>query len=220
MKRTYRITLVIEQTFDRKAIGAVDAARGALVLAANGKLAPGGWMITKTRISSSVRPERMPPAPRAPDAGVFYDEIANAQALDKLREIGRDMAAILGNVKKPRFEYSPNAWCDGVNAGARTAHAHNQKGVRWVNDPARVGKRAGRKIPFGLICLNRRAFLVGHYSDPANWPELVAHELMHLRMPGGSHGRAKYIKAVGDLVARYADMKGGQPGPKPPEAHE
>lgn len=193
MKRVYRITLVVEHEFDRKATRAAKDAKRDLELEANRR----GWVFVRASITNRAKPERMPPEP-SPEK--VYEEIAQGQALTELREIATDMAFILGNVKKPRVEFAPNRWCDGKFT-YNAAHAHIQANVRWVRGP-----RAGRKIPKGLICISARKIVK---FPRERWPWLMAHEIMHVRMPGGSHRRAKFGPAVDKLLADYAAFKEG-----------
>ena len=202
MKRTYTISLLVRGTFERK----VKAKREAERLLKSLRVSE-PWVKTGTRVVSRAKPERTSPEP---DPAMVEEKIAKGQALAELREIAADMAAILSNVKKPRVEWSPNRWCDG---GDR-AHVHIQKGVHWIRGP-----RNGRKIPYGMICINP-SYVLGNpkskyvyrrvpRSPRERWPWLIAHELMHLRLPGGSHKRAKFNPAVDDLLVKYGAFKVG-----------
>ena len=43
--------------------------------------------------------------------------------------------------------------------------------------------------------------------DSEKWPWLMAHEIMHVRMPGGSHKRASFRENVDALLKKYEVMK-------------
>ncbi len=198
MKRIYRVTLVLERTFDRTATGEAKDITGRVGAFAFER----GWGLAEHRITNRARSDRKP-CDVEPDPARIEEDIAAGQALATLREIASDMAAILGNVKKPRVEYAPNRWCNGKFT-YNVAHAHIQNGVRWIRGP-----RKGRKIPKGLICISRRKLLKGiGAAAPEMWPWLIAHELMHVRMPGGSHKRAKFNENADDLLRHYAASKG------------
>ena len=195
MKRVYRVTLVLERTFDRTATGEAKDITGRVGAFAFER----GWGLAEHRITNRAKSERKPHEVE-PDPAQVEEDIAAGQALAMLREIAADMASILGNVKKPRVEYAPNRWCDG-RFSHNVCHAHNVNGVRWVRGP-----RAGRKIPKGLICFSRRRLLRGRgWAAPEKWAALMAHELMHVRMPGGSHRRAKFNENAADLLRRYEE---------------
>lgn len=205
MKRLYRITVVIEHEFGRKATREVRAAKDRLMRCAIG---PGlyGWTMIRASVSSSAKTERKTPTPK-PNPEREAMDLWYEVALKELRAIAADMAAILGNVKKPRIEYAPNRWCDGKFTH-NTAHAHIHNNVRWVRDRSLAGKRAGRKIPKGLICISKRNL---RRMDTRRFPWLMAHEIMHVRMPGGSHRRAKFNENADDLLATYYRVKGIAP---------
>jgi len=204
MKRVYRITLIMEREFGAKATRAAKETRDRMVKIAESQIL---WSVKRVSITNKAKPERSPPQLREPEPERLYDEIAKNQMVLGMREIAADLAALLGNVKKPRIEWAPNRWCDG-SFGNAIAHSHNQNGVRWIRGP-----RAGRKVPKGLICLNKRRLIhrSGYYSYPETWPALMAHEILHLRLPGGSHRRGAFKQAEKELLARYHESKGTTP---------
>lgn len=189
MKRTYRVTVVVERDYERKATGEAKAVRYKLLRAVEET----GWSVARTSITNRARPDRKAPDE---DPAKVYEEMALGQALATLREIATDMAAILGNVKKPRVYYAPNRWCDG-GFTHNTAHAHTKDG--WSS-------HARRRVQRGLICISPRHILM---SSGKNWPWLMAHEIVHIRMPGGSHRRAKFAAAVDALLKEYESRRGG-----------
>ncbi len=198
MKRVYRVTIVIERTFSRKATR--EAKLAATMVSAFVRHSAQGWTVESTRITNRAKSEAKPAKPPESSPAVVYEDIAENQALAELREIASDMAALLGNVKRPRVEFAPGPLCDG-KFSHNVAHAHNRS-ARWFSGP-----RAGRRIPKGLICIRRGTRGIGR-SDRERWPRLMAHELMHVRMPGGSHNRAAFKAGVDALLARYYESKG------------
>ncbi len=199
MKRLYRVTVTVEREYERLARGSAEDIRNRLRLVAE----QCGWTFAKAAITNRARAERSE-RERPIDFGTIWEDVAASQAITTLREIAADMAGILGNVKRPRVEYAPNFWCDG-RFTHNTAHAHNVNGVRWSrNLTGKYAKYAGRKIPKGLICISRKHLL---RMDTEKWPWLMAHEIMHVRMPGGSHKRASFRENVDALLKKYEAMK-------------
>src|SRR5437667_5958557 len=199
MKRLYRVTVTVEREFER--VATREAKKVAIALGAEAIVR--GWTVAKKVVTNRARAERSE-REKPIDFGTIWEDVAASQAITTLREIAADMAAILGNVKRPRVEYAPNFWCDG-RFTYNTAHAHNVSGVRWSrNLTGKYAKYAGRKIPKGLICISRKHLL---RMDSEKWPWLMAHEIMHVRMPGGSHKRASFRENVDALLMKYEAMK-------------
>ncbi len=203
MKRAYRITIVIEREFQRKATREAkgDCARFVHILNASSV-----WKVVSSRITNRAKPERIPRTRPEPNPASVFEEIGQGQALAELREIAADVGRLLGNVKKPRVEFAPNRWCKG-GFSYIVAHTHTHD-ARWSRNPEFAGERAGRKIPKGLICINRRKIV--RYPHE-RWAWLMAHEVMHIRMPGGSHRRAKFETGAALLLSRYYESKGLPP---------
>ncbi len=185
MKRRYRLKIVAEATFERKASVSVRRAKAGALRALRASLGP-EWALAGS-LSSTAKPAR-PPPPKPTTRQLAID----AQ-LAVLRGILADMALILGNVKRPRLHLSPNRWCGDRPTGA---HAHSKGPNR------------------GLICISPKEVLRTIPRAPGFPPRttpdwLMSHELTHIRMPGGSHNRAAFKREVDYLMAHYRAMKAG-----------
>ena len=118
------------------------------------------------------------------------------------------MATVMGNVKTPRLHLYPNRWC--MHYPTNGAHSHNagrKKGLICVTPkevldtitPTVDKARSFRRDEQGnLFPLPR--------TDPV-W--LMAHELTHIRMPGGSHNRKAFRDKVKDVQDKYRAWKLG-----------
>ena len=102
------------------------------------------------------------------------------------------MRRILRTVKKPKVYLHPNRWCDSGNFWA--AHVHNSK--PW--------KHSSKfwKASYGLICLKQKYLLE---VSTERLERTMAHEIYHLRMPGGSHKREAFREGVDLLLSLYYD---------------
>lgn len=66
MKRLYRISVVIEREFSRKATAEVQAVKDRIV-------PPFGWTLVRSRVSSSAKRERAPPKIVEPEPSIALD---------------------------------------------------------------------------------------------------------------------------------------------------
>ncbi len=184
MKRTYTLKVEVEATFGRKVKASSYKAK---LLRAIEKVLPEPWELRKASISGKTYSEAKKEE-REPTERQMRLEIKLAEA----REIGERMRMILRTVKRPKVYLHPNRWCD--SGGFWSAHVHNSKPYRYAS--------RFRKAEYGLICLRQKR-LLGASTEQIE--KTIAHEIYHLRMPGGSHKRESFREGVDLLLSHYYD---------------
>lgn len=218
MNREYQITLTVKGTFKRRPKRSTvkrEAERLLKTLRVKEPWAPAGFDVRSRALVEKI--------PKAADPKKEAAEARKAEVLAELNEIAADLARCLGNVKKPRVRWRLNRWCDGE--GLTRAHVHNEATERFHG-----AKQKYVLIPKGLVCVNAFWLIDNEepgFTAPDKWPYLLAHELMHVRLPGGSHNWAIFDVKVAELLQRYGDLKAGKwtpavrkAPPRPGTAHE
>lgn len=230
MKRTYRITLVLEATFERK----IRARSWAKRLAGSVK-APAPWKVTGTKVTSRAMPEV---APRVPDPAKLARDEEREKVVERLQGIADAMVRLApGPTKRPRINIYPNRWC-GPRWGDRMdhaiAHAHRDKRAVWGQSVASNGKVTHHRlgILWGLICI-KPSYVDQLRANPSlfdvpdttidgrsilNAPTLVAHELAHLRRTRGrhTHRQEEAANLFLDLYCRWSHGEIPMPDRTPP----
>lgn len=200
MKRRYVVSVAVVAEFDRKATNTAKEAKAHLLAAANALGQP--WAIRSAAITSTAKPAK-PPAPAPSPRQQQVD-----MQLEVLRGILNDLATVMGNVKTPRLHIYPNRWC--MHYPTYGAHSHSKGRLK------------------GLICVTpkevldtitptmdkARSFRIDEqhnlHPQPRTDPVwLMAHELNHIRMPGGSHNRKAFRDKAKDLEDKYHAWKAG-----------
>lgn len=142
MKRVYRVTVVAERTFERKATEQAKAMKALLKKTVEDEIL---WTVHRASVTNIAVPSK-PPAPRPSERKLAVD----AQ-LETLRGIILDMAAILLNVKRPRLHLFPNKWCEERPSGA---HAHTRgwhKGLVCITAAEVMRTASGRTDAIWLM---------------------------------------------------------------------
>ncbi len=200
MKRTYRIAVTVEATFDRK-VASRSHARA--VRERVESALPEPWRVAEVHVSSRARPERTVPSPGPKDAAI-------AKLVSDARAIYAEMKSLDPMLPNATIRF----YTDGCGrSNGNRAHVH--PGKWWAS--REHGRRV--RLPRNLICLERR-YLRWSLRNPTD-PDLyeclartVAHELMHIRYPGhrdeygrrhgnGAHRRAVFHGAIDALMVKW-----------------
>jgi hypothetical protein len=191
MKRTYRIEVEFEATFDRKISSRSWARR---IQEQCAKIAPEGWSVTRTRVRSRAvpKPAAMPP----PDS----QDAVREEVLAQLQGIATDASRFIQAAPNPRVKQWPNRWCGpklGNGFSSRTsAHAHITPGNFWFRNK-KLGKLRG------IICIPRKT-LDRVATGTENPVDLMIHEVAHLRFrTGHDHRGRRYEEAIERLERDY-----------------
>jgi len=205
MKRTYRIEVEFEATFERK-VGARAWAKRIRELCE--KAAPAGWSVTRTNVHSRAVPKPAAPPPVDPQ------ETIREQALSTLQDIATKAARFVPSAPTPRVKQWPSRFC-GPSVGDRSfghaqAHAHIQPGKFWAwtnvhNADGTTSRRDfhGLGRTRGIICVPART-LDGVASGSIDPVHLMLHEVAHLRFrTGHDHDGHRYMESLERLERDY-----------------
>jgi len=197
MKRTYRIEVEFEATFERK-ISSRSWAKRIRELCA--KVAPEAWAVTRTNVRSRAVPKPAAPTPPNPQEAVREATIAT------LQEIATAASRFVPTAPNPDVRRWPNRRC-GPQFNERmpeAAHSHITTGTLWFQ-----GKRIGNRR--GLICVKDAELdrIAAGTVDPA-W--LMLHEVAHLRFRTGHAHDGRRFRESFDRLERdyYLNVLDGQ----------
>lgn len=222
MRRTYRLHIIVEGTFERKVKAKTEAER---LLRSLRVKSP--WTKAGTKVTSKAKPA--PKAPRPPTA----DETFRAGILEHAKRIVGELRLVDPRLPRVTVRWLNDGGC-GYSTGNPAAHAH--RGKSWVRrEPYR-----SVALPRNLICLVApwhirhmdrdtgepssiwsTAVRIRVPYDDERMADLMAHEIMHMRFHNGRHGRGRghRSKAFHDgadaVVSKWKAWKAGTFAPPP-----